>query len=147
MVHLSTEHWPGCWYFMTPSQTQLASPKRLMAHRPHLEPFISCFQNDISLATEDQQAWQEQRSSVSQQQNNTGQENMPRSRLAETDRPTMDPPHRHRGLLVRVKWTRGYLWPDLETECLQRSLAGVYCPPGASGWTTLHKRRLMIGPQ
>lgn len=71
---------------------QPASQKRLMAHRPHLDPFISCFQNDISLATEDQQAWQEQRRSVSQSQTNTGNENMPRSRQAETDRATMDPP-------------------------------------------------------
>lgn len=63
-----------------------------MVHRPHLDPFISCFQNDISLATEDQQACQEQRSSVSQSQTNTGSENMPRSRRAETDRATMDPP-------------------------------------------------------
>lgn len=71
---------------------QAVSPMRLMAHRPHLDPFISCFQNDISLATEEQQARQEQRSSVWRSQTNTGQENMPRSQQAETDRPTMDPP-------------------------------------------------------
>ncbi len=71
---------------------QPASPMRLMARCPHLDPFISCFQNDISLATEDQQAWREQRGSVCGSQTNTGHENMPRSRQAETDRPTMDYP-------------------------------------------------------
>lgn len=63
-----------------------------MVYRPHLDPFISCFQNDISLATEDQQASQEQRHSVSRSQTNTGNKNMPRSWRAETDRATMDPP-------------------------------------------------------
>lgn len=84
------------WRFMTPparlGNGQPASPMRLMAHCPHLDPFISCFQNDISLATEDQQAWREQRSPVSWSRTNTGQESMPRSQQAETDRATMDPP-------------------------------------------------------
>lgn len=41
------------------SERQSESPMRLRAQRPHRAPFISCFQNDISLASEDQQAWQE----------------------------------------------------------------------------------------
>lgn len=94
MVHLSTEHSVGCWVALHEPPVRLgngqpASPMRLMAHRPHLDPFISCFQNDISLATEDQQAWQKQRRSVSWSQTNTGQENMPRSQQPETDRATM----------------------------------------------------------
>lgn len=71
---MSTVMGGGLWTPVPParlSNGQLASPMRLMAHRPHLDPFISCFQNDISLATEDQQAWHEQRSSVSQPQTNT----------------------------------------------------------------------------
>lgn len=112
------------WCFMTPparlGNGQPASPMRLMARRPHLDPFISCFQNDISLATENQQAQQEQMSSVSWSQTNTVKENMPRSRQRQTGPPwiLLWPWCRHCGLLVRVKWTRGYLWPVLETACL-----------------------------
>lgn len=97
MVHLSTEHSVGCRVVLHDPPDRLgngqpASPTRRMAHRPNLDLFISCFQNDISLATEDQQAWPEQRSSVSWSQTNTGRENMPRSRQAETDRATKDHP-------------------------------------------------------
>lgn len=144
MVHLSTGS--GCCCFMTPSQThvQPTSPRRRMARRPHLDPFISCFQNDISLATEDQQARREQRSPVSLDQNNTGQEDTPRSRPAETDGPTVDPPQRHRGLLVRVKWTRGYLSGDrVFAEEPGRGLLSSW----GLGLDHHHKPRLMTGPQ
>ena len=155
MLHLSTEHSVGCWLALheppvRPGNGQPASPMRLMAHRPHLDPFISCFQNDISLATEDQQAQQEQRSSVSWSRTNTGRRPCQGHGRRRQTGPTMDPP------LTSLQTLRsdgqgqvdeGYLWPVLETACLQRSLAGTYCLPGASGWTTLHKCRLMIGPQ
>lgn len=104
-----------------PGNGQPAPPMRLMAHRPNLDPFISCFQNDISLASEDQQAWQEQRSLVSWSQTNTGQENMPRSGTERQTGPPwilLWPQCRHCGLMVRVKGTRGYLWAVLEAACL-----------------------------
>lgn len=88
MIHLSTGPGAGCW--ATPDLV-MDSQCRPWEWWP-TAPFISCFQNDISLATEDQQARQEQKSLVSPPQTNPRTENMPRSRQAETDRATMDPP-------------------------------------------------------
>lgn len=90
---------------------QPVSPRRLMAHRLHLDSFISCFQNDISLATEDQQARREQRSSVSRGLTLTQGEAEHAKVTALWDRQghhgsSFDPQRRHWGLVVRVKWTR-----------------------------------------
>lgn len=113
MVHLSTgdsaatPHPPARL-----GNGQPASPMRLMACRPHADLFISCFQNDISLATADQRAWWEQRGPVSWSRTNTGQENMPRSRQA--DRQGHHGSSFDLSVYTEVCWSGSSGWGDID---------------------------------
>ena len=103
MVDLSTQDSAWCQAAARLGNRQQVSPMRLMSFLQHLDPFISCFQKDISLASEDQRGCQKQRTPVSHPQTNTGSGNMPRSRQAETDRATKD----HTLVSVQTLWSGG----------------------------------------
>lgn len=101
------------------------SPMRLTAQRPSFAPFISCFQNDISLASEDQQAWQETEELSVLEPEDGEHAKVTTSRRTGPPRILLWPWCRLCSLSVRVKWTSGYLWPVLGFACLWRSLAGT----------------------
>lgn len=54
LSYLSNKASAECLAAARLGRRQPASPTRLMLSRPHLDPFISCFQKDISLATKKQ---------------------------------------------------------------------------------------------
>lgn len=114
--------------------------------------FISYFHNDISLVTEGQQAWREQRGPyVRAPRGAEGTRGEGHVKQRRTGPPGIRPRRPRCSQPVRLKWAARYLWAVWEpvyggawqgTRC--RHPLGGEERRGPSGWTTLGKCRLMI---